>query len=146
MTLFAKTRHKEKVKNALYNAFYNVLSVRCNALQSVANVSQRFTNGPVNTSPMNSTPSQQFPQRFVIALFSVNFLPCCSDSVILFTLCPMSNNYCGVVKTKQKKTMELVPKVKLLYHGLRETTLGYSVRNILSANFAFEYFITVCYM
>ena len=41
-----------------------------------------------------------------------------------------------MVKTNKKETMELLPKVKLLFHGLSETTLNYRLRNFLSANFA----------
>ena len=42
MTLFAKTRHKGKVENALENALKNALRMRCNVFQPVGNAFQRI--------------------------------------------------------------------------------------------------------
>ena len=39
------------------------------------------------------------------------FLACRYDIEILFNPCPTANNYCVMVKIKQKETMELLPKV-----------------------------------
>ena len=41
-----------------------------------------------------------------------------------FNPCPTANNYCVMVKITQTETIELLPKVWLLFHGLSETTLS----------------------
>ena len=91
------------------------MSVCCNALQSIVNVSQRFTNGPLNASPMNPTLSQQFHNALSVTLhyysYFGKFLSCRYDIEILFNPFPTANNYCVMVKIKQKETMELLPRV-----------------------------------